>query len=72
MEELIREESKEAEHQVEMNLRMPSHLHLPSSELVLQSSVDPLADAPLVVTPGGRRVKGGRVLPRPFRSMIGR
>jgi len=54
MEELISEESEEAEHQVEVHLGMPSHPHLPSSELIFQSSVDPFTDAPLMVTPGGR------------------
>lgn len=72
MEELIGKESEDSEHHMEMDFSMTSHSRLSTAEFVLEPRVDPFAHAALVVSSGGRRVKGGRVLPRPFRSMIGR
>ena len=72
MEELVGKESQDAEHEVQMDFGMTSHPNLSSAELILETSVDSLTHAALMVTPGGRRVKGGRGRPRPFRSRIGR
>lgn len=72
MEELVGEEGQDPQHEMQMDLGVPLHPHLPSPELILQASVHPLTDAPLAVSSGGRRVKGGISFPRPFRAMIGR
>ena len=72
MEELVGEEGEDPQHEMQMDLGAPLHPYLPSSELVFQPGIHPLADAPLAVSSGRRRVKGGISLPRPFRAMIGR
>ena len=71
MEELVGEESEDAEHDVQMHLGMTAYPHLPPTKLVLKTGVDPLAYTALAVPARRRRVKGGTSLPRPFLSMMG-
>jgi len=72
LEELVCEQSENAEHDVQMHLVMSAHPHLPTTKLILETRIHSLTDAALTITPLGRRVKGGTSWPRPFLSMIGR